>query len=367
MKKSLIALAVAGALVAPAAMADTSNVNVYGEMNVSLDMVKSGEKVGANSGGDVSARQVNSNESRLGFKGSEDLGGGLSAVYQVEYDVMADSGTGATTQRIAFAGLKMDAAGTLALGKQYTPYRQSTRGLDLFADGIADNRSLMGMGHDTALTDTIAFNSASMSGFSVAAAYAMGAEDATTTTDTKGKAISVAAMYDMAPFYATIAHQKMTYGTAGGQFTSPTADSDKAFKVGGSYKTDMFTVNAVIENIESVDAAAPETFKARNIYVAGQYNITSTDAVKLAYTKTGDVKIDGVTEPSTGARQISVGYDHNLSKRTTVYALYTRLDNDTNINNCLTGAGSNGPYCDAAPVVGDASPSAISFGMKHSF
>lgn len=374
MKKSLIALAVAGTMVAPAAMADTSNVNVYGEANVSIDMVKSGET--ALTGGSVSANQVTSNESHIGFKGSEDLGGGVSAIFQIETEINYDSGPtdneddGEDTvdgigDRNTFAGLKSDAAGSLTLGRRDTPYKMATRGLDLFADGIADNRSLMVDGGRP--NDSINYMSPTMGGFSVAAAYALGAEQASASTDTKGKAISVAAMYDMAPFYATIAHQKITYGTASStnnQFTGTDGDSDKTFAVGGSYKTDMFAVNAVIETAKMISGGGTTTDEVRNIYVGGQFNITGNDAIKLAVTQRSDSETNGVDNIDTGARQMSVGYDHSLSKRTTVYALYTRLSNKRLGTETLTGTSSSGGPAGSGA---DADPSAFSFGMKHSF
>jgi predicted porin len=74
MKKSLIALAVAGAFAAPAAFAASANVDVYGIMNVALQDTDA-------SGTDL---QVTDNFSRVGLKGSEDLGGGLKGVWQIE-------------------------------------------------------------------------------------------------------------------------------------------------------------------------------------------------------------------------------------------------------------------------------------------
>ena len=362
MKKSLIALAVAGTLVASAAMADTSNVTVYGQANVSLDMVKSGGVANATPGtGSVGSNHVASNSSRLGFKGSEDLGNGLSAIFQVESAIVIDGGTSTLAGRETFAGLKGDSWGAVKLGRLDTPYKISTRGLDLFADGIADNRSIMGGGNDARTTDTIAYVSPSMSGFSAAYARAMGAEGATATNQTKGKASSIAVMYDVAPFYATIANQKVTYGTAPGQFSSATGEVDKAFKVGGGYKTDMFAVNAVIENTKNT-VPGTET-KARNIYIAGQYNISSNDAVKLAYTVAGDEKANGVKTIDSGAKQMSIGYDHNLSKRTTVYALYTKLSNKAQADYNIGDVASTSMPSSTS----DADPSAFSFGLKHSF
>jgi len=78
MKKSLIALAVAGVVSAPA-FAATSNVDVYGKLHVSVSAFNDQEA-------GVEDMQVSSNASRIGFKGSEDLGGGLAAIWQIERD-----------------------------------------------------------------------------------------------------------------------------------------------------------------------------------------------------------------------------------------------------------------------------------------
>ncbi|MDO8413352.1 MAG: porin, partial [Gallionellaceae bacterium] len=139
---------------------------------------------------------------------------------------------------------------------------------------------------------------------------------------------------------------------------------EKAFKVGGSFKTDMFAVNLVIENTTDTVALTGSDTKIRNIYVAGQYNISSSDAVKVALTKTGDMKVAGVTSASSGAKQLTVGYDHMMSKRTTVYALYTKLSNSTNGTYELTGAGTSAA---GLASTANAKPSAFSVGMKHSF
>jgi len=142
MKKKLITLAVASTLTAAVAVsapafADTSNVTVYGFANLSYDLTDNGA---------VSANKVSSSQSRLGLKGSEDLGDGLSAVWQLEQGINIDNsgaGNGLAT-RNSFLGLSSGTAGTVLLGRHDTPYKIASRGFDVFADTIADNRSLMG-------------------------------------------------------------------------------------------------------------------------------------------------------------------------------------------------------------------------------
>src|SRR3970040_450275 len=86
MKKNLITLAVAStlatAMVSAPAFADTSNVTVYGFANLSYDLTNNGV---------VGANKVSSSQSRLGLKGSEDLGDGLSGIWQIEQGITIDT------------------------------------------------------------------------------------------------------------------------------------------------------------------------------------------------------------------------------------------------------------------------------------
>ena len=139
MKKSLIALAVAGSFAAPAAFAATANVDIYGVMNIAIEDT------------DVSGRDLNvvDNFSRIGFKGSEDLGGGLKAIWQIESQLSnnAQDGVGGaydagTTgdslgNRNTFIGLS-GGFGTVLAGRHDTPYKIATGKYDIFGDTIAD-------------------------------------------------------------------------------------------------------------------------------------------------------------------------------------------------------------------------------------
>jgi predicted porin len=355
MQKKIIALAIASALTAPAlAFADAT---VYGQANLSVDMVSDGM---TNS---TRTNQLNSNTSRLGVKGSEDLGSGLSAIAQMEGTIGMDTGTIGTTlfDRDTFLGLSSVTAGTALLGRHATPYYMATRKLDMFADGIADNRgsqvagkvattpfndTLMGGGHDTRLPNVIAYISPAMSGFSVAAATVFGGETASTANPTKGTLLSLAGMFEQGPIYAALAYDNIKAGSAGsGDLGTGTfgAVDDKAtaFKAGGSFTTDAFAVNAVIERLTHTVAATGADSKNTNFYLAGKFNISSTDDVKLAYTRRGDHT--GVTD---NAKEYTIGYDHSLSKATSVYALYSKLTDNT----------VNAP-----------DPSVVSLGVKHSF
>jgi predicted porin len=97
-------------------------------------------------------------------------------------------------------------------------------------------------------------------------------------------------------------------------------------------------------------------------YLGAKYSI-GNNAVKLGYVKTGTLGAGTAQIADSGANQVSVGYDHGLSKRTKLYAIYTKITNGKGINYSFSqssGAGST--------VSGyGTSPSVVSLGVKHSF
>jgi len=399
MQKKLIALAVAGAFVAPAAFADSGNVTIYGVMSASYDIVDNGNNNGERTS------QVNDNSSRIGFKGSEDLGNGLSAVWQIESSINADGATptagfqgssaGSLNGRNTFVGLSGKTWGTVILGRHDTPYKMATRGLDVFADGIADNRSLMGQSgagtsFDGRQSNVLAYISPNMNGFTVAAAYVAGAENVTNDVQKKGDAWSLMGNYSNGPWTGALAYERHNVGTGGtgtlglglvgttaggatlasaipavnaGVNASLTgvdlADREEhAWKVGVGYKANAFRVGFAYENTKDDFNGGSDLFGHNTWYLGGGYSFGNNE-VKVAYTKMSDLG----DFSNTGAKQWAIGLDHNFSKRTKIFALYTKLTNDTNSAFALTGGSNGGPKGSVA----DSDPSAWSFGMTHSF
>jgi len=373
MQKKIIALAIAAAVSAPA-FAD-SNVTVYGVANVSYDMTKTGTVAAANS---FSSNKVSSNTSRLGFKGNEDLGDGLSAIWQIESLIQIDGQTAAgntLANRNTFAGLSSSSMGTVLMGRHDTPYNISNRKYDLFGDTLADNRSIMGGGTATGVAlgtvgasfngrqpNVLAYISPAMSGFTGAIAYVAGAETQAAAADTKGSAWSLAALYGNGPISANFGYEVHNIGTAAtGTLATPAFANlagmkESAWTLSGGYKVEAFEVNGVYEKT-SDNFTGVDLLGHRAYYLSGKYNFGS-NAVKLAYANANANRAVG-----TDATQVSLGFDHSLSKRTTVYALYTQLSNGAAGVYALSGNGTGAP----AVAVGGAKPSAFSFGMKHTF
>lgn len=355
MQKKIIALAIASAMTVPA-MAFAAEATITGQVNLSYDYYKDGAV------SETATNRLNSNNTRLIWKGAEDLGNGMSAIWQMDIRYQADTGMNSSTNANQlfngnnYLGLKSDSMGAVMAGRMDAPYKVATRNLDLFFDVAGDNRSNSGAGitglltHDARLSNALAYMSPDLSGFSVALATVFGAEAANAANNTKGSAYSLAGMYNGGPIYATLAYQETKAGSPGsgdmaGAAVANIDDKDTAMTLGGGFKTDVFTVNALIEQTKLAPAAAASVEQKRtNYYVAGRFNFTPNDGIRAAYTKRG-----ATSGNSDDANQYAIGVDHSMSKTTSVYVTYVKTKDNTTVPTAA------------------ADPSALSFGMKHSF
>ena len=132
MKKKLIALAVASATLAPlAAMAQTSNpVTLYGRAYATFESVKADGGSAAPIG---SRSRVTDNSSFFGIRGTEDLGGGLKAFFQLETGFRLDSNNSVFANRNSAVGLQGD-FGSVLLGRWDTPFKVASAAMDPFGD-----------------------------------------------------------------------------------------------------------------------------------------------------------------------------------------------------------------------------------------
>ncbi len=360
-QKKLIVVALAAAAFSTPALAETANVSIYGTADMSFDLISTGTAANGTAG--VNKNAVSSNVSKLGFKGSEGLSDGLSAIWQIEQQVNMDNTGGTFATRNSFLGLKSDSMGTVLMGRHDTPYKLATRKLDVFGDTIADNRALLGgvtsnttvdsaaVAFDGRQPDVIAYISPAMSGFTGALAYVNLAEGNTTAAQAKSNALSLAGMYDAAPFYGSVAYEEH-------KLSSITGTKESAWKLGLGYTMDAFTLGFAYENTSDNLAAGTDRFGHTAYYLSGNYKF-GMDAIKFAYGKAGQ---HGATV-NTGGNQFSLGYDHGLSKRTKLYAIYSRISNKSG-----SDYGFSQSTAAASTINGvGASPSVFSFGMKHSF
>ena len=184
MNKKLVALAVAGAFALPlAAEAQTgAQVTLYGRANMDLEFVKASGPGDAASGSTSTVTRVSSNSSRFGLRGTEALGGGLTAFFQVENSVNWDGNGASNANTIAnretFVGLQ-GSYGQIWLGRSLSPYDDTTpiwaagfnynTGLFNTSSLWANNSNAIGGeaigGYDDRYSNSIRWNSPTWSGF----------------------------------------------------------------------------------------------------------------------------------------------------------------------------------------------------------
>lgn len=379
MQKKLIALAVAGMFAAPA-FAATSNVDVYGQINMSVESVSDGD--------DRWTRMVSNNDSFFGFKGSEDLGGGLSAVWQVEMNLNTDGNQSNAADAAAiwgtrntFIGLSSKSFGTVLAGVHDTPYKMATGPLDIFVGTLGDYNAIMGSGGDAwtwagwpsmanasnvfdlRTGNTIAYLSPDFSGFNFKAAYVMGGEGNDGGLDTSN-AYSLSATYTNGPLFVTAAYEKHNDVVPGScnagalclGFDSWGGWERDAWKIGASYKFGDLKVGAMYESMDdNWDYIGHNSWMINAAYTMGAMTF------KGEYLQAGD--LDGWN--NSGAKMWALGMDYAMSKRTTIQLTYAKLSNDRNGNFAL-GQGPQVNPASAQTYTGD-DPSGFGLGVRHSF
>ncbi len=352
MQKKLIALAVAGIMAAP--MAANAGVEVYGKARLSVGVQGNDD---TNTANETSQLAVSSHGSRMGFKGSEDLGGGLSAIWQVETGLDMDdkSGTAEWGTRNTFAGLS-GSFGTVLLGVHDTPYKIATGNLDPWGDSYADYNAIIGTTHDTRISNVVAYVSPDMNGFSFIAAISPNAELAATddnlptTKNANDEATSLAAMYKNGPLFVSLAIQSVDNIGAGG-------DSVDGTKLGVGYEFGSTKLGFVYEND---DQGGSNNDQDRLYFSVNQ--AIGDFAVKGGIGQADD---RGNTTDS-GATFFTVGGSKSLSKNVEVYALYASITNDAG----ATTAGAGDFNLDGVTAAGgneaEASVLAVGLNMKFS-
>ncbi|RMG36448.1 MAG: porin, partial [Gammaproteobacteria bacterium] len=254
MNKKLIAAAIAAVVAAPAAVA--ADTTLYGKAHV--DIRSTDGLVGGATNGDNYS--VNSNASRLGIKGSEDLGNGLKAIfkYEMEYDIDGDDPLNVPISgaRNAYVGLS-GGFGTVLAGRHDTPAKVAfyASGTELVGDSVVDMNSIaQGVGAPKTFTEfradnAIAYITPNFSGFTAAVAVVPGEKNGTNNTlqaaNGLADAYSVGVLYAGGGLKAGIGYEVFTSELFGGG----TAKDQKMWQAGGSYTFGDVMVGVNYENM----------------------------------------------------------------------------------------------------------------------
>ncbi len=319
MKKQLLALSLLAAFVGMA-HAQTS-VTIYGLMDTGL--VKE-------TGSDLKMGEWNS--SRLGFRGTEDLGGGYKATFQLEKRFYVNDGTinGVDWDGASNVGLA-GSFGAVRLGRVNEIETESFRRLDPFnQEGVGS--MLLGTQRTSRISNTVRYDSPNFSGFKVSAGYYLGGntqgsdagrEFVKNSADNDGFAIGL--NYDNGPLLLLANYARLS-----------DSNSSNVWSLGGAYKIGPVKIGLGYERTDDKgwkfgspsgklnDTIGSVRSKQDNWILSAEYvNGAHKVAGSFNWMKVRDVK--GSTDAywakddSGDVKKYSIGYFYSLSKRTTLY------------------------------------------------
>jgi predicted porin len=336
-----------------------TNVTIYGIIDAGFV----GERGGVASNNKITSGAASA--SRIGFKGSEDLGGGTSAIFTLESGVKVDTGeldaTNTLFNRQAFVGLKT-VNGTVTLGRQYTPYHNALAQIgDPFGTGYAGGSKNLfpDSGTNVRTSNTIVYASPNVSGFSADVAYAFGEQAG---NNDAGRQFGGSVGYANGPLNVRVAYNNkntdvIAVGTTAaisrtiGHNTLVVANYDFGLlRAYASASFDKGAGSAPLGNATAYGRTAVASLDGNEFLVGLSAPVFYGTVIASVQHKNDKGNLN---QDATGW---GVAYSYALSKRTNVYGAYGSINNKngagyTVANNTETGTGDK----------------AFNLGVRHSF
>ena len=380
MQKKLIALAVAAAA-STGAFAQSSNVQIYGVVDYGYTIRHDRNQAAKDAGISKTNSAFNSGQaagSRIGFKGVEDLGNGLKAVFVLERGFALDTGSDINTgdnvsgfNRQAYVGLS-GSYGTVVGGLVYTPYYTLVSGLDPFADGTVGTYhnvkgDINGLFNPVRVNNTVAYVSPSWSGFNFTAAYSNNAlaDDSATRNAANDNVYALAGNYVAPDWNAGLSYHYIAAGKEAG--VARGLKGVHNITLGGAYDFKAVKVSAFV----SYDKANAKT---EGFFPNNKKSLSQTNFMLGAVAPFGKHAVKGSVNYSYNSKnqygkawQFAVGYDYNFSKRTNFYAAYSYINADKANNNRLGRNAFVGDATNSGGVGNTGYRQGFQVGIKHSF
>jgi len=395
MNKKLVAVAIASLVAAPLAYAQTANVTLYGRVNLDLEIVNgkyinpypgvvqpatctTGPKAGTVAGcitTNPNQFRVGNNSSRFGLRGTESLGGGINAVFQVESSVNPDSGSGTLAGRDSFLGFQ-GGWGLVRIGRFHAPY--DTIGdiwgsLPTLTTGMLNTSALWAQaftskangGFDDRVSNSVRWDSPVFSGFQLQMQYGSGPPSGTEggtnnaapntgvwsgglfyrdgplwvagafqyNEQVRGRnlndyAWSIAGSYQFPKIKVGVVYEKLNYDCwTLGQLSSCFNNAAGSPAFAGASKTDLKR-NVFLGVGVTIDAGPGQIYFDWSWAQEGKGSAVTTGCQNgtVLCARVGGLAAGG----SAAANQYEVSYTYPLSKRTSLFAGYNRVANDAN-------------------------------------
>lgn len=356
LKKLLLATAVAALSVSAANAAPT----VYGKAFLTLDYVSTDYDAANKT--DEDTFKLNSNQSRIGFKGEDDLTDTTKLVYQLEYGIDVDDDSQQFRSRNTYVGLAHNTLGTVLAGRHDTPLKLAQNKVDVFNDSLFDIKNA-GVSGEYRANNMVAYQSPVIVGMPVS----FMAATALSETDADGDILVSAASGAKPAVYrdrkvkdngysALLAYDKNGVYLAGaydkdmGANNVNTGVIDNTWRLvagldmgkmnmvsgltlGALYQQSQYYDNYSIVNNNRVNKASEDE---KSWLISGKYKVGATPwAVKAQYVNTTDEK--GVKDADVN--EIAVGGEYAFNKATTGHIYAGQISRDNNKDDLIVGTG----------------------------
>ena len=373
MKRCRIAVLLCAAT--PAAVYAQTNVTLYGVADVGFGYIKSDNLTSTTAGAPRAGGKlvVNSgiqSPSRIGIRGTEDLGGGLAAIFVAEGAWNVDEGTGAaagafTFNRRSSVGLQ-GALGQVYLGRDYTPTFYQTATNDMGGRGFFGTLAVINNGlQSLQYSNAVFYNTPVWNGLQIRAAAGNAALSGTeydTSPKARDRNAEVAALYSADGLTLNASYR---FGYADGAAGSTLQDI-RQYSLGGGYNFGAFRLQTQVSR--SNPSGTPTTFSTStstaNVYDIGAGVRVGAGELLLQYFQINFQNSFAASGGKPKNQTVMIAYAYPLSKRTNLYASYGRTNNSNGANIPLSAAGS---AAGALATATNAHSQAIAFGIRHLF
>ncbi len=418
MQKKLLAAAVASALAVPGLAMAQSSVTISGVFKVGIDSYRISNPAAARNGLNTSETRVTDNSSRIIFGITEDIGGGLSGIGQLDVrPVLSNNNAGSARTGFSdvaggnsWVGVRSTSWGTVTLGRHDLHYGKQPDDTAVYAGALmASSVSLMDYVQTTAVTaansptgaalgsgntaiagatltnNVVRYDSPTWSGFNFTAAYSANpttVESDLTSAIRRGSAWTINPQYTASNWQLGYSYwNQKSDGNSTGVAAAPTGSIALAAANGTDQKSNVFYGYMLFGGFKvglAVNKSQVDTIAAATGTLGGSVRVGDRTAwtipvrwesgphfVTFHYTKAGNNKAPNAPG-SDGARMWAATYSYLLSKRTSVGFTIADLNNDNNAQyNFFTNTGGLGSFNSTLGLGEDARLYALT--VRHAF
>jgi predicted porin len=351
MRKSVLAVVALGGAAVAALPVSAQDVTLYGVMDAFVEFGKANQsQTRLESGG--------ANGSRFGLRGTEDLGNGLKVLFTMESGLFADTGNQASAStmwnRQAFVGLR-GPFGTVTMGRQYSPLlsAQDRNDSALSTTGYGSPYNSGVMRTISRVNNSILYESPKWGDVSMSAMLGLGEN---TLGNKYGAIFSMAGRYNAGPV-----NVDLSYGRINATTTAATGSEAKSIvNLAGTYTFGSAQLMAAVQSTQN-DSQQAATLDDRTEFLVGGTLRLGSGQIRAVY---GQGKVNDVSQ--TTARHYSLGYVHDLSKRTAIYTVAQVIDNPTNLAYRTSGFTFDA-VAGGLPAGAGVNARAVAVGVRHRF